>query len=169
MLLYRRHLPHWIPDNTNLAVTWRLAGSLPGKPDGPQWLADAHVAKMVADALLYGDSERELYKLHAWVVMPNHVHVVWELRSEYSATMRWLKGRTARVANEILGRRGLPFWQDESYDHWIRTNKELRVLIGYVEENPVRAGLVGAAERWRWSSAWQETDDENRSSVPRSA
>src|SRR5579863_3683562 len=156
MLLYHRHLPHWIPDNTVLAVTWRLAGSLPGKSDGPMWLADGRVAKMVADALRYGETDRNLYQSHAWVIMPNHVHVVWELRGDYSSVMRWLKGRTARVANEILGRRGLSFWQDESYDHWIRTEKELRALIGYVEENPVRAGLVVAAEKWRWSSAWQE-------------
>ncbi len=47
--------------------------------------------------------------------MPNHVHVVLEPRRALPQMMRWLKGRTARQANRILGRRGQPFWQDESY------------------------------------------------------
>jgi REP element-mobilizing transposase RayT len=166
MLLYRRRLPHWIPDDTILFVTWRLAGSKPGDQAGPKWLVDPPVAGMLVDALLYGETARQPYRLHAWVIMPNHVHVVWEPVCELSAITRWLKGRTSRTANQILGRTGMPFWQDESYDHWIRSSKELRALVGYVEENPVRAGLVGAAAEWRWSSAWQEADDKNRSSAP---
>jgi putative transposase len=61
--------------------------------------------------------------------------------------MRWLKGRTARVVNRVLGRTGLPFWQDESYEHWIRSGKELQEIIAYVESNPVKAGLVEASEQ----------------------
>jgi hypothetical protein len=73
---------------------------------------------------------------------------------------------TARVANQILGRTGTPFWQDESFDHWIRSAVELQYLIEYVENNPLKAGLVEAKEQWRWSSAGWLTDDKNRSSVP---
>jgi hypothetical protein len=59
----------------------------------------------------------------------------------------------SRVANRVLGRTGLPFWQDESYDHWIRSSDELQEIIVYVENNPVKAGLAEAAEHWPWSSA----------------
>src|SRR5471030_1612743 len=63
------------------------------------------------------------------------------------------QGRTSRVANRILGRAGTPFWQDESFDHWVRSAEELQDLIAYVENNPVKAGLVETAEEWEWSSA----------------
>ena len=58
------------------------------------------------------------------------------------------------------------FWQDESFDHWIRSGEELQNLIEYVENNPLKAGLVETKEQWPWSSAGWVTDDEKRSSVP---
>jgi len=136
---------------------------------GPVWLQDPRIARVVADALLYGETVRRFYQLHAWVVMPNHVHTIFQPHVAMPTIMRWLKGRTGRVANQILGRTGTPFWQDESFDHWIRSAEELRNLIECVEDNPVKAGLVGTKERWRWSSAGGETDDKNRSSVPPTA
>jgi len=108
---------------------------------------------MLAEALRYGDAARQLYRLRAWVVMPNHVHLILEPRVPMAAITRWLKGRTSRVANRVLNRGGLPFWQDESFDHWVRSQEELRYLVGYVEENPVSARLVKRKEDWPWSSA----------------
>jgi REP element-mobilizing transposase RayT len=199
MLYYRRRLPHWVPDSSILFITWRLAGSLPapradlrmpqhGAPVpfvqqderlarssfGPFWLRDPRVASMVQQALRYGETPHNLYFLHAWVILPNHVHVILQPRLALPEIMRWLKGRTGRKANQILGRRGQPFWQDESYDHWVRTTKELHELIRYVENNPVQAGLVAEEAQWPWSSARMraddtllEADDELRSSAPR--
>jgi REP element-mobilizing transposase RayT len=109
---------------------------------------------------------RRFYELHAWVVMPNHVHAILEPHTAMPTIMRWLKGRTGRVANQILSRTGTPFWQDESFDHWVRSAEELQDLIEYVENNPVKAGMVEAKEHWRWSSAGWLTDDKRRSSVP---
>jgi putative transposase len=186
MLCYRRRLPHWIPDDTVVFVTWRLAGSAPpvapefptaentGRTPffrkelaGPFWLRDARIAPMVENALQYGETVRGFYSLHAWVIMPNHVHVVFEPRVALPIIMRWLKGRTGRLANRTLGRSGMPFWRDESYDHWIRSSKELEETIAYVENNPVKAGLADSAEQWLWSSARFRADDKRRSSAPR--
>jgi REP element-mobilizing transposase RayT len=100
------------------------------------------------------------------MVMPNHVHTIFQPHTAMPAIMRWLKGRTSRAANWILGRTGTPFWQDESFDHWIRSEEELQYLIEYVENNPPKAGLVESKEQWRWSSAGWMTDDKKRSSVP---
>ncbi len=108
---------------------------------------------MFVEARRYGERARRFYELRAWVVMPNHVHVIFQPHTEYSSIMRWLKGRTSRVANQILGCTGTPFWQNESFDHWIRSAEELSYLIEYVENNPVNAGLVESKEQWRWSSA----------------
>jgi REP element-mobilizing transposase RayT len=98
--------------------------------------------------------------------MPNHVHAILQPHAAMPTVMRWLKGRTSRVADQILGRTGTALWQDESFDHWIRSAEELSDQIEYVENNPVKAALVGSKEQWRWSSAGGETDDNNRSSVP---
>jgi len=115
---------------------------------GPVWLRDPRIANMLMNALQYGETVRQLYRLHAWVIMPNHVHVVLEPRTAMPAIMRWLKGRTARTANRILGRTGMAFWQDESFDHWVRSAEELQGVIDYVEDNPVKAGLVEGRDQW---------------------
>jgi REP element-mobilizing transposase RayT len=174
MAFSRRHLPHWVPDGATVFVTWCLAGSVRTHADfptkdaesflqreerldrldrGPVWLQDRRVARAVVDALRYGESVREFYHLHAWVIMANHVHVIFQPRAEMPGIMRWLKGRTARQANRILGLTGTAFWHNESFDHWIRTKEELRDLIAYVENNPVKAHLVSEPSQWLWSSA----------------
>jgi putative transposase len=67
--------------------------------------------------------------------------------------MRALKGATAREANLLLGRTGTPFWQGETYDHWVRNQSEWERIAAYIENNPVKAGLVARVEDHRWSSA----------------
>ena len=101
----------------------------------------------------YGERERYFYDLRAWVIMPNHVHVLLEPKVPLSIITRWLKGSTARQANEILGRTGNTFWQNESFDHWVRNDEELNRIVRYIEYNPVTAGLVKTPEDWAWSSA----------------
>jgi putative transposase len=64
-----------------------------------------------------------------------------------------LKGITARRANAMLTLTGNPFWQEESYDHLVRHTPEFEKIRNYIEENPVRAGLAGEANDYRWSSA----------------
>jgi putative transposase len=64
-----------------------------------------------------------------------------------------LKGFTAHEANCLLVRHGTPFWQDESYDHLVRSGAEFGRIQEYIERNPVSAGIVPVAEEFRWSSA----------------
>ncbi len=64
-----------------------------------------------------------------------------------------LEGATARKANHILGRSGRPSWHPESFDHCVRNGFERRGIIGYIEANPVTAGLVAREQGWPWSSA----------------
>jgi REP element-mobilizing transposase RayT len=130
-------------------------------------LQDERVARIVQDALQYGAAVRRSYELYAWAIMPNHVHAVLEPHVPLPEIMRWLKGRTSRVVNRMLGCSGQAFWQDESYDHWIRSAEELNEVICYVESNPVRAGLAEADDEWIWSSAGCMADHEQRWSAPR--
>ena len=69
--------------------------------------------------------------------------------------MRYLKGFTARMANRKLGRVSESFWQAESYGHWGRDADEHRRIHAYIENNPVKAGLVETLEQYRWSSAYR--------------
>jgi type I restriction enzyme R subunit/putative DNA methylase len=129
--------------------------SLDQAAQGPKWLNDARIAQFVVDTLLAGEQERNFYRLRAWVIMPNHVHVLWLPQVPIPSITRWLKGSTARKANLLLCRTGSCLWQDESYDHWVRTADELEKIVRYIESNPVRAGFVATPEAWRWSSARQ--------------
>ena len=119
---------------------------------GPRWLRDERVADVVA-AGIKRVAEDGLCRVHAWVVMPNHVHVLMEPRASLGAITKRLKGTTARAANSILGRTGKYFWQDESFDHWVRDEAQFAKIKRYIERNPVAAGLVARGEDWKWSSA----------------
>jgi putative transposase len=174
MAEYRRRLPHFHPDDEYLFVTWRLHGSLPAAPPdiiyatpghafaaedralaqgrGRLWLSDTQVARQVVETIRAGES-RKFYELSAWVVMPNHVHLLILPHVAMPQITHWIKGRTAREANLLLRRVGQPFWQHESYDHWVRNEKEFLRIAAYVEENPVSAGLAATPESWPWSSA----------------
>ena len=120
---------------------------------GPLWLREPAIATLVAQTLQIGDHERHFYELHAWVVMPNHVHLLILPQTALPVITRWLKGSTARQANQLLARTGRPFWQDESYHHWVRDEQPFNRITSYIEENPVSARLVRSAGLWPWSSA----------------
>jgi REP element-mobilizing transposase RayT len=124
---------------------------------GPRWLAQPPIANLVAEAILRGEKDRRFYELAAWVVMPNHVHVLFLPRRPLRVILRWLKGSTARRANQALGRAG-EFWQEESFDHWVRNQREFEKIVRYIEQNPVSAGLAAAAELWQWSSAARQAE-----------
>ena len=157
-MYWHRRLPHWTPEKSTIFVTWRLAGTRPAPTPvvGPRWLIEPRIASICAEALLHGDQVRRAYDLFAWVVMPNHVHVVMDPLIPLSEIMRWLKTATANRANRLIGKTGAPFWQREYYDRWIRSEKELSSVIAYLEDNPVRSGLAASPEEWRWSSAFRE-------------
>jgi len=123
---------------------------------GACWLAQAEVARIVEDALLHGDDER--YRLIAWCVMPNHVHVVIDPRAGWrlSTILHTWKSFTATSANRVLRRRGA-FWMREYFDRYIRDSDHLFRVVRYVEQNPVTAGLCCSAQAWPWSSARART------------
>ena len=120
---------------------------------GPLYLKRPELADVVVAALRDGGRRFQRYQLHAYVVMPNHVHVLVTPKVVATRRLAPLKGFTAHQANELLGRHGQAFWQDESYDHLVRSEAEFDRIQFYIEENPVKAGLVSEPERHPWSSA----------------
>lgn len=129
--------------------------ALDDEQSGPHWLRRPEVAELVVESLQHLDGEK--YELMAVTVMSNHVHVVFTpLEIEdgkyyaLSRIMHSLKGYTAVEGNKVLGREG-QFWQHESYDHIVRDEEELRRIVRYVVNNPVKAGLVESWEQWPWT------------------
>jgi REP element-mobilizing transposase RayT len=120
--------------------------------EGSAFMNNPCVANEVQNALLFFDGAR--YRLQAWVVMPNHVHALltpaagWEL----GEILHSWKSYTANECNKLLGRSG-DFWQTETFDRYVRNEKHYYNAIAYIENNPVKAGLVRKPEDWPWSSA----------------
>jgi REP element-mobilizing transposase RayT len=129
---------------------------------------DQRLAKIVANAFLNFADQR--YKLFAFVVMPSHHHWLFlpddawsqELaisergkprpRTPREAISHSIQSFTANKCNRVLQQTGT-FWQDETYDHYVRDEEELLRIIHYIEMNPVKAGLVDTPEAWTFSSA----------------
>ncbi len=87
------------------------------------------------------------YRLFAWCLMPNHVHVLFSpLQGNMLENIlhSW-KSYSAQRANALLRRTG-PFWQREYFDHLIRNEASLRKITKYILDNPKRAGLSD----WPW-------------------
>jgi REP element-mobilizing transposase RayT len=120
--------------------------------NGPVWLKDK-IAECVTSLIERGARELRHYRLHAFVVMPNHIHLLITPLRLVGRLTNSLKGTSARKCNRILGRTGNHFWQDESFDRWVRTTNEFERIRSYIEQNPVTARLVEKPENWTWSSA----------------
>ena len=116
-------------------------------------LRDERVAGMVQKSLLHFDDQR--YQLSAWVVMPNHVHILLTPEASWSLSeiMQSLKSYTSHEANKILSRSG-QFWMEDYFDRYVRDKKHFASAIAYFENNPLKAGLCRKAEDWPFSSAW---------------
>lgn len=122
---------------------------------GSLYLKNEQVADMVAESIRFRDEK--VYDLIAYCIMPNHVHLVCTPLEKMEGTyfglteiLHSLKRRTAREANKVLRRHGT-FWQDESYDHFIREDAELEKVVKYVLYNPVKANLVQEQRNWKWN------------------
>ncbi len=146
---------------------------------GHQWLKQKEVADIVQEAMHYRD--RKDYDLIAYTIMQNHVHMVFtpvvkrdlsrlsesskgdinvalHRRSNMNTLpqfpvtdiLRKLKGSTSRACNLVLNRTG-PFWQHESYDHVVRDADELKRIVEYVLNNPVKARLADTPEEWEYN------------------
>jgi type I restriction enzyme R subunit len=107
------------------------------------------LAKAVADALKHFDGRR--YHLGDYVVMPNHVHVLVCLLGDTDLEEQcysWKK-YTATKINRTLAQKGR-FWQEESFDHLVRTPEQFEYLRLYIADNPKKAELhPGEYLHWR--------------------
>jgi putative transposase len=174
----RGYLPHFDAPNVTQMVTFNLADSFPiqrraewepilkeaddslkrrkleawlDRGHGECWLRQAGVADVVEEVLRSNDGKH--FQLRAWVIMPNHVHLVVDVWNVPLTSLidRW-KGKSARLANQVLKRTG-KFWQEDYFDTLIRDGDHLKKAVRYTDRNPAKAKLVLDPALWRWSSA----------------
>ena len=146
---YRRNLPHLQTAGKPVFVTFRT---------WKRWVLPESVRDMVLEHCLH-DHGVTLH-VHAVVVMPDHVHMIFTPLEDprgnpygLAEIMNGIKGASAHRVNRALGRRG-HVWQDESHDHVLRSHESRRDKSEYICQNPVRKGLVGHADGYRW--LWRE-------------
>lgn len=113
------------------------------------WLNKHLIREEVESTIHYYDKVH--YKLIAFCIMPNHVHLIINTYGfdpvPLGRFLGSIKRHSARKANVLLERSG-SFWQAESYDHLVRSRNELADSIDYVINNPVKAGLVDEWTKW---------------------
>ena len=150
--------------NINKKTFGKIDNYLDTNSKGPTWLSKEALSQIVADKMHEMDGIR--YKLIAYTIMCNHVHLLINTTGFNASisinkfgktknypladTMRLLKGSTSRACNKSLGRKGA-FWHHESYDHFVRNEEELNRIVKYIVNNPVKAGLVDDWQDWKFT------------------
>lgn len=185
----RGYLPHFESSEATQHVTFHLADSLakdvlqhleselqtlPAEKQDVErrkrvdaWIDAGHgscvlrkpaIADMVQGSLLAFDSQR--YRLLAWVVMPNHVHILFQPINGWAVAKivaSWKKFTARKICHDRRNsgeEPSEPVWHREYWDRHIRDQSHLVQAVEYIHLNPVKAGLVLTAEDWRWSSAY---------------
>ena len=184
----RGYLPHRNSPQIIQAISYRLADSLPRQklelletelaqiPDVrrearrrrriEEWLdagmgccalRNSEVASYVENSFKHFHGDR--YLLVAWCIMPNHVHVLIEPRSDLRTivqgwkayTARWILSQNERLDLQIPNLKH--FWMRDYWDRYIRNLDHCQKVIAYIHQNPVKANLCRSPEEWSWSSA----------------
>ena len=170
----RGYIPHFDSPETIQHAVFRTFGSLPShlmatlptdkiarsraidfeldRSQHGRTLLNIEVSALVQSVLVHFDGQR--HRLLAWCIMPNHVHAVFEQIAgwQLGGVIKSWKGVSTRLINQRTGSTG-QFWAPDFYDRYMRNEAHLMQTIHYVDNNPVHARLVTAAQDWQFSSA----------------
>ncbi len=142
----RRSLPHWQMGGQTYFVTFRTHSGV---------LDDAE-RQIVLKACLHWHGDR--MQVHLVTVMPDHVHLLItpamagdESWHSLESLMHSIKSFSAHEIARIRGASG-PVWQDEYFDRIVRDEPEFVEKFNYMLMNPVKTGLVGSAEEYRFTA-----------------
>ena len=145
MYEYRRMLPHYQKANRAIFVTFCKNDSTP---------FSSEARDVILECCLKGNGTK--FHLHAAVIMPEHVHLLltpmqnqdgWSIG--LPAILKSIKGASARSVNKLTNSAG-PVWQEESFDHVLRSQESWEEKLEYIRQNPVRRDLVGRPEDYPW-------------------
>ena len=141
----RRNLPHWQEPGRVYFLSWSCKKGL---------ILSANQRTIVLNALRYWDSRK--WEVFAAVVMPDHVHLLAQPFShpeggsiDLGEIIHSVKSYSAHQINRFRRRRG-PVWEQERYDRVMRDEPEFLEKWQYIRNNPLKQGLVSAAEDYTW-------------------
>ena len=170
----RGYLPHYDSPEIIQHIVFRTLDSLPtsvvdclsddpakrrtqvdeylDRSTGERALADPLCATIVQDCLKRADAQG--YHLLGWCIMPNHAHVLIEQRQGHSLgeIVKIWKMTTTHAINIAFARKGR-FWALDYFDRFMRDERHFAQTLAYIENSPVKAGLIEKPEDWRFSSA----------------
>ncbi len=121
------------------------------KPNHKQYQIDNHLDTSQNGAYLHSDAlqflyhflkenDNQIYELISFVIMPNHLHILFKQNTNLQDTMRIIKSKSAREINTILGKNG-KFWANDYYDKVIRDEEHFIKVHNYIKNNAPKAGL----------------------------
>lgn len=153
---YRRRLPHVQKADAALFVTCCTLGRIALLEAARDLIFDHCLREGGVLAFAAAATFTPRVRMHAVVVMPDHVHwLLTPLRNSNGwpyplvDILQCLKSATAHRINKVLHTSG-PVWQEESFDHVLRSEESWKEKAEYIRQNPVRRGLVAEGERYRW-------------------
>ncbi|HEV2115036.1 MAG TPA: transposase [Terriglobales bacterium] len=142
---YRRRLPHFQYDDKPLFITFGTFGHMLLRPAARD---------LMLKHCLHDHGSK--YMLHAAVIMPEHVHLLLSPLRDAAGyvfplqqILQSIKGASAHSINKAAGRQG-PVWEEESFDHVLRSYESLEEKLEYIRQNPVRRRLARRPEHYRW-------------------
>jgi REP element-mobilizing transposase RayT len=164
---YRRRLPHLQKADADLFVTFCTGGPLV-LSSAARDLVFEHCLREGGILPFAGKESKAAgggaratlatprIRLHAVVIMPDHVHLLLSPLRDGEGwpfalvdILQCLKSATAHRINKLLRHSG-PVWEEESFDHILRSDESLREKCEYIRQNPVKAGLVRWPEDYPW-------------------
>jgi|CXWL01.1.fsa_nt_gi REP element-mobilizing transposase RayT len=147
--VYKRNLPHIQARSAAYFVTFATR---------KRWILPETVRAAVLTHCLHDHESKIL--MHAAVVMPDHVHLLFSTLGAadgepftLAEIMSSIKGASAHTVNKLLSRKG-PVWEEESFDRLLRRDEKLREKAEYICANPIRANLAAHEDEWPW--LWRE-------------
>ena len=141
---YRRNLPHIQRDFTPRFITFCTA---------QRWEIPEMARSLVLESCIY-ENQRSIDLLAA-VVMPDHVHLIGtplilgDHVAKLHSILRTIKSASAHKVNRALQRQG-QLWQEESFDHIVRSAEGVDAKIGYILDNPVRRRIAQHRREYPW-------------------
>jgi putative transposase len=121
------------------------------RAESVQYLTEPVVANIVREAITHREALD--WRMFEYVVMPNHLHLFFELlRFHLKTVVEGFKRWTGHEAARSLNLGSQRFWQDEWFDHWSRSDEEDEKIITYIRQNPEKAGLTTNHRDWPYGS-----------------
>ena len=165
--MIHKNLPHINIKNSYQFITFRTYDSLDDylaklytlETDNKtkQYQIDNYLDNANVGAYLFGENinivkdvlfekNQDYYELEAFVIMPNHIHILLKQIADLVKIIKYIKGKSAVLLNKKLNRDG-KFWARDYFDKAIRDEKHFEVVYKYIANNPHRANLADSDDR----------------------